>query len=443
MSVRKQHVGYATATLLTVTPLAREVMIDTTKNTAVIGDGALAGGYPLAREDMSNVSGATDSAAGKMTIADKVQLFVVGDITGTDSLTFTMPAGMTGLNTGLRIRGRLVTAPTGAAMTITNGTFTKSVVGPDGLNPALGAMKGGVWYTFNYNNTSDKFEVENLGVPTAVMFQGVNYGLTGGTSSAFTLSTNATRNGWTISDILGFKLHAAPAVGATLAFEGFAAKPITINGGISLAGTEFSLGQQLIARVETTNLEVIGLITAAQTISNLLAFGKHTLPINGDAWQPRTTNGASTTTISQSVTNTVMTTGLDFSGTISQYAQFKFTAPKSWDAGTITFKVHMQTISGAGDVIWRLRAVALRDGVAVDTAFGSFVGTTAKTLSAVNTETITAESTAVTIANAPAKSDTIVLEISRDAANAADTHQGIVTLTRVDIFMTLNAQTDA
>ena len=35
-----------------------EVTIDTTKDTAVVHDGAQAGGRPLAREDMSNVSSA-------------------------------------------------------------------------------------------------------------------------------------------------------------------------------------------------------------------------------------------------------------------------------------------------------------------------------------------------------------------------------------------------
>ena len=41
-----------------------EVTIDTTKDTAVVHDGAQAGGRPLAREDMSNVSSA--SIAGRL-----------------------------------------------------------------------------------------------------------------------------------------------------------------------------------------------------------------------------------------------------------------------------------------------------------------------------------------------------------------------------------------
>ena len=43
-----------------------EVTIDTTKDTAVVHDGAQAGGRPLAREDMSNVSSA--SIAGRLSL---------------------------------------------------------------------------------------------------------------------------------------------------------------------------------------------------------------------------------------------------------------------------------------------------------------------------------------------------------------------------------------
>ena len=53
-----------------------EVTIDTTKDTAVVHDGSQAGGRPLAREDMSNVSSA--SIAGQL---------------GTDSIATTKIAG--------------------------------------------------------------------------------------------------------------------------------------------------------------------------------------------------------------------------------------------------------------------------------------------------------------------------------------------------------------
>ena len=62
----------------TFTGAEGEVTIDTTKDTAVVHDGSTAGGRPLAREDMSNVS--SSSIAGRL---------------GADSIAVTKIAGGT------------------------------------------------------------------------------------------------------------------------------------------------------------------------------------------------------------------------------------------------------------------------------------------------------------------------------------------------------------
>jgi len=77
-----------------------EVTIDTTKDTAVVHDGAQAGGRPLAREDMSNVSSA--SIAGQL---------------GTDSIATTKIAG-----------GALPTDVTVASANIVDGTIVNADV---------------------------------------------------------------------------------------------------------------------------------------------------------------------------------------------------------------------------------------------------------------------------------------------------------------------------
>jgi hypothetical protein len=77
-----------------------EVTIDTTKDTAVVHDGSQAGGRPLAREDMSNVSSA--SIAGQL---------------GTDSIATTKIAG-----------GALPTDVTVASANIVNGTIVNEDV---------------------------------------------------------------------------------------------------------------------------------------------------------------------------------------------------------------------------------------------------------------------------------------------------------------------------
>lgn len=71
---RVQIIRYSTAAMASQTGLAGEIFIDFTKNTLVANDGILPGGYPLAREDLSNVAVATSSAAGKLSAADKIKL---------------------------------------------------------------------------------------------------------------------------------------------------------------------------------------------------------------------------------------------------------------------------------------------------------------------------------------------------------------------------------
>ena len=78
MTTAVQNRRGTTAEHATFTGLEGEVTIDTTKDTAVIHDGSLAGGYPLAKETLSNVNPSTLSAlTGSATASD--DLFLVFD----------------------------------------------------------------------------------------------------------------------------------------------------------------------------------------------------------------------------------------------------------------------------------------------------------------------------------------------------------------------------
>ena len=85
-----------------------EVTIDTTKDTAVVHDGSQAGGRPLAREDMSNVSSA--SIAGQL---------------GTDSIATTKIAG-----------GALPTDVTVASANIVDGTISTADIANNAVTTA-------------------------------------------------------------------------------------------------------------------------------------------------------------------------------------------------------------------------------------------------------------------------------------------------------------------
>jgi hypothetical protein len=63
MADQLQLRGGTTAQTAAFTGALREVTVDTDKDTLVVHDGALAGGYPLMREDSSNSALALGSAA--------------------------------------------------------------------------------------------------------------------------------------------------------------------------------------------------------------------------------------------------------------------------------------------------------------------------------------------------------------------------------------------
>ena len=104
MAKRVQRRRGTTAEHSTFTGADGEITVDTTKDTAIIHDGAQAGGYPLAREDLSNVTNKvgiqqlnlSDGSAGQVlktdgsgtlsfTTIDAGSTAVGGDLTGTVS----------------------------------------------------------------------------------------------------------------------------------------------------------------------------------------------------------------------------------------------------------------------------------------------------------------------------------------------------------------------
>ncbi len=171
------------------------------------------------------------------------------------------------------------------------------------------------------------------------------------------------------------------------------------------------------------------------------AAGKTAIPIPASAMTPNTTNGAAVG-VSESTTNKVMTRSLDFDQTTQEGAQFLIPMPKSWNESTVTFQPIWTAAAGtaAQTVVWELRAVALSNDDAIDTAFGTGQ-TSSDVLIATNDVHIGPESSAITIAGTPAEGDLVVFQIRRNVASddlAADAK-----LLGVRLFITTNASNDA
>jgi hypothetical protein len=171
--------------------------------------------------------------------------------------------------------------------------------------------------------------------------------------------------------------------------------------------------------------------------SNYVALqGLQTIWVPASAMTPRTTNGAAAT--SREI-NSITLGLLAFDQTTSEGANFSIAFPKSWDAGTITFRPHWTCASGTGTVSWTLNGGSFADNVAINvTGIGTGI-TVTDTLQNVDRVHNGGTSSAVTLSNA-ADSVTSFFQIVR---TISDTLNADAELIGIEIFYTTNVGNDA
>ena len=150
---------------------------------------------------------------------------------------------------------------------------------------------------------------------------------------------------------------------------------------------------------------------------NLGCVGTHELWIPAGALYTRTTNGAAYTS-RESTTNKVMISSFNFDTTTQEYAQFNWSTPANWNAGTVRFKLYWtNTGGGASQTIdFGLQGLALSDNDALDTAFGT-AQTVSDTRLADNYVHVTSYSSAITIAGSPVAGDNVIFQLTRNVAS--------------------------
>lgn len=171
--------------------------------------------------------------------------------------------------------------------------------------------------------------------------------------------------------------------------------------------------------------------------------GKQTVYIPASGLLPATTNGPAPAQV-ESTTNKVNYSVLDFDGAAAEFAHFNVAMPKSWDEGTVSFKVFWETTNtGTAGVAWKLEGRAISDGDTVDSAYGTAITVTDAGQSSAAKRYATAESSAVTVGGTPAEGDICQFRLSRDPANGSDTMTEDARLVGVQLFFTTNALNDA
>ena len=204
-------------------------------------------------------------------------------------------------------------------------------------------------------------------------------------------------------------------------------------------GTATTAGAIAIAADGTVDLATAGATVNSAVIKTA---GLETIYVPAAAMYPSTTNGCSALTQVEGTAGRPELKCLDFDPSSDENAQFTVAFPKSWNAGTVTFRAFF-TVSGTntGTVSWSLAGGCIADDAAIDTAFGTAVAPTAKAHSGTaNDINITATSGALTIANAA--DDTMTFfNIERDVSE--DNQSGDARLLGIQIFFTTSAATDA
>jgi hypothetical protein len=192
------------------------------------------------------------------------------------------------------------------------------------------------------------------------------------------------------------------------------------------------------ADVVLTNADVLTTNADVATIQ-----GRQTMYIPASAMWRRSTSGASRGFL-ETTTNKVMLATMDFDTAADEFAQFFVQMPKGWDASTVSAVFvwsHPATTTNFG-VRFFIQAVALADGDAMDTAFGTAIGHTADTGGTTDDIYITPETAAITIGNTPAKSDVVIFQVYRDVSDAGDTLAVDARLHGISVFYDVDAYSD-
>jgi hypothetical protein len=169
----------------------------------------------------------------------------------------------------------------------------------------------------------------------------------------------------------------------------------------------------------------------------MLSGGKHSLWIPASAMRPTVSNGCSDITDVETTAGRPDMQVLDFDDGSDEHAQFNMVFPKSWNEGTITYRVFWtSTATDTDGVAWGLMAVAVSNDDTIDVAFGTPIVVTDDNISAAEDVLVTAESAALTIAGTPAEGDLVFFDVFRDVSDANDDMTEDARLLGIQLFIT-------
>ena len=170
--------------------------------------------------------------------------------------------------------------------------------------------------------------------------------------------------------------------------------------------------------------------------------GTETIWVPASAMYPCSTNGCATLAQVETTAQQPEFKVLDFDKDSDEFAQFTVAFPKSWNAGTVTFRVFWIGLAATTGVAWTLAGRSVADNAEAIGAFGTAVVVQDDSQGDATEVLISATSSAVTITGVA--DDTLTFfQISRDVSDGNDDMAGDARLTGIQIFYTTNATDDA
>lgn len=171
--------------------------------------------------------------------------------------------------------------------------------------------------------------------------------------------------------------------------------------------------------------------------------GKTAIFIPAKEWeQSGVTNPAGSVTVTSFTAGNVAAPRRAFAASSKTNLQYHWKLPKSWDEGTITYKVYFFVQSTSTNTVrWGVQGVSISHDDTLDVAFGTGVEVLTTLIGTSNDLVVTAESGAVTFAGSPVDGDMQVLQLYRDGAN--DTFTGTAHFIGLELFYTKSAVNDA
>lgn len=185
-------------------------------------------------------------------------------------------------------------------------------------------------------------------------------------------------------------------------------------------------------------------VGSTTTTLGLALLGKQTVGVPASAMAPTTTAGCAAIASAESSTNDINYKYLAFDASTEEHAWFWIPTPKSYNASTVTMRAvwtHGATVTNFG-VVWEFEILSLTNDDAIDTAVGTAV-TVTDTGGTTGDFYISDESAAITPSNSVAKQDWLYVQVSRKAADAADTLAVDAHLIGVELYYTTDAGNDA